>query len=163
MPHLQLSAAEPFGKVNERDETQKMTASVLISLLTFALFSRCTVKLSDSSDPPGSSTATPSETTEQTDLKLLYLYKGIGENKWFDGMVFIGFVGGEETKDEMCSYLESSQCAEKYAFLCDALIGGAGGTELYTVVKNKKKYRVFIYQAEMIESGEYNVQTDNSY
>lgn len=86
-----------------------MTASALIPLLTFALFSRCTVKPSDSSDPPGSSTATPSETTEQTDLKLLYLYKGIGENKWFDGMVFIGFVGGEETKDEMCSYLETSQ------------------------------------------------------
>lgn len=74
-------------------------------------------------------------------------------------MVFIGFVGGEETKDEMCSYLETSQWAEKYAFLCDALIGDAGGTEL----KNKKKYRVFIYQVEMIESGEYNVQTDNAY
>lgn len=79
-----------------------MTASALIPLLTFALFSRCTVKLSDSSDPSGSSTATPLETTEQTDLK-------IGENKWFDGMVFIGFMGSEETKYEMCSYLESSQ------------------------------------------------------
>ena len=61
-----------------------MTASALIPLLTFALFSRCTVKLSDSSDPPGSSTATPSETTEQTDLKLLYLsVKTSGSMAWF--------------------------------------------------------------------------------
>lgn len=117
----------------------------------------------ESSEPSdSSSTAIPANTAEEDDPKLLSLYKDIDESGYQAGMAYIGFVTSEATESEMRIYLESSQYAEQYAFLCDAPLIDAGGTELYAIVTTGTDRSASVYPAEINEDGNYDVHTDKA-
>lgn len=148
----------------------KTVLSVFTLFLGITLISGCTSTPSDNAASTTSavtsittSPVTTSDKTEQTDPQLSALYKIIDESDYHAGMAYIGFVGSETTENEIRIYVKSSQYAEKYPFLCDAPIVDAGGTELYAVVTTVKECRASVYRAEMTESGEYDVRTDNAY
>ena len=166
----------------------KKTAASMLLLLTFVLLFGCVAAPSGSAEPsssttapfdnteppgnsvtvpsdcsePSSSTTVPSEATGQVDATRLSLQREIGENGYTAGMAFLGFVDEKATESDMRRDLKSSRYAEAYAFLGDAPLADAGGTELYAVVTATKECRVAVYRAQMTASGEYDVQTDRA-
>ena len=148
----------------------KRTMAAALVLLAAGMLSGCALKPSESSDSRENSEAVmPSDSNESTDSNgavdpgRTALHKEMKKNGDSAGMAFLGFVREEATEAEIRSYLKSSQYTEKYAFLCEAPLVDAGGTELYAVVTNKKECRASVYRAAMTESGEYEVQTDHAW
>lgn len=177
-----------LGKVIERKadrmKLKKLAVSPLILLMILALLSGCVPQTSDSTEPLESSSSDvsdrePLQTTSSdfnepsdsstdtamssitTDPQLSSLHKEILDNGYSVGMAFLGYVDEEAAENEMRSYLKSSQYAEKYAFLCDAPLADAGGTELYAVVPAVKECHTSVYRAKINDSGEYDVLTDD--
>lgn len=171
-------------------KTKKLAMSPLILLMILVLLSGCVPQTNDSIEPSESSpsdvsdheplqttssdfnepTDSSTDTTvssittdqfDQTDPQLLSLHKEILDNGYSVGMTFLGYVNEEATENELRSYLKSSQYAEKYAFLCDAPLADAGGTELYAVVPAVKECHTSVYRAKINDSGEYDVLTDD--
>ena len=94
------------------------------------------------------------------DSQFLSLCEEIEANGYQAGIAYIGFVGPGTTENEIRSYLENSQYAEKYAFLYDAPIVDAGGVDLYAVVTTGKDQCVSVYPAAVNEDRTYEVHTD---
>ncbi len=103
--------------------------------------------------------AVPSKEEERIDPKFLGLCEKIDESGYQAGMAYIGFVDSQETEGEIRSCLESSPYAELYAFLLDAPLIDADGTELYAVVTTGKDRSASVYMAEINENGTYDVDT----
>ena len=146
---------------------KKIAVSALILLLGLAMLSGCMTKPSGNTrDTLGTSNnnfvAIPSDAVEQDNPKLLSLYKAIDESGYRAGIAYIGFVTSEATENEMRIYLKSSQYAEQYAFLCDAPLIDAGGSELYAVVTTGKDRIASVYPADINEDGTYDVHTDKA-
>lgn len=148
---------------------KKMAVPALILLLAFALLSGCTAKQKDNtrnkSELSGTSSVTASSaassvTVAQIDPQLSELHKKIDESGYQAGIAYIGFVGSETTEREMRIYLKSSPYAEKYAFLCDAPLVDAGGTELYAIVTTRADRSASVYPADITDGGKYNVHTE---
>lgn len=135
----------------------------LMLALAFALLSGCAAAPGGTANKPSSgSIDKPSEIIENSDLKLLSLQKEIRDNACPAGMAFLGFVTEDAAESDLRSFLKDSQYEEKYAFLADAPFVDAGGTELYAVVTAEKECCSSVYRAEINDSGEYDVQTDEA-
>ena len=168
---------------------KKWAAWPLTLLLTLALLSGCAAKPGDTSkpssgtskpseitepssasaaspseisEPSNSSVAASSEIAEPTDPSLLALQEEIRAHACSAGMAFLGAASEDTTESALRSFLKSSQYAEKYAFLADAPLVDAGGTELYAVVTAEKECLVSVYRAALTDSGEYDVRTDDA-
>lgn len=159
---------------------KKVAASVFALLIGCAVISGCAprtdenqTELSEASSSYFSSvTSSADEQTNQTyavpskqeliDPKFLDLCEKIDESSYQAGMAYIGSVDSQATEGEMRSCLESSACAELYAFLREAPLIDADGTELYAVVTTQKDCSAFVYPAEINESGTYDVHTEKA-
>ena len=146
----------------------KKTAAALL-LLIFTLLSGCAAAPSDDTEPPRDGatvssdntapprrTAAPSETTVSVDPARQSLQREIEEHGFSVGMAFLGFVDENATESDM------RRCVGAYAFLGDAPLADAGGTELYAVVTTGKDCRASVYRAAVTASGEYEVYTDRA-
>lgn len=148
---------------------KKILLSALVLTMALAILAGCGSKPTDDTKDStaadtGSTVGTAAVTDKaaQTDQQLKALYDSIDDSGYQAGIAYIGFVGAETTESEMRIYLKSSPYAERYAFLCDAPIVDAGGTELYAVVTTRADRSASVYPADMTESGKYNVHTDKA-
>lgn len=117
----------------------------------------------ESSEPTeGTEPLDSCEPTEGADPQFLGLCESIDESGYQAGIAYIGYVGAERTEEEIRIYLEGSQYAEAYAFLCDAPLVDADGAELYAVVTTRKDRSASVYPADANEDGTYNVHTEQS-
>ncbi len=137
-------------------------AAVLVGLLLLLWLPGCGALPSDSALPPDSSRAAAPETPISTDPQRASLHTQIREHGFAAGMAFLGYVDGDAAENTLRSYVKSSPYAENYAFLCDAPLVDAGGTELYAVVAAQKECRTSVYRAALTDSGEYDVRTENT-
>ena len=141
----------------------KYILTLLIVLAVIAAFSGCEAKPSDDPDLTENKTTDVSHlTTVQNDTDLSRLQKTILDNNESVGIAYIGYVGYEANEQEVYSFLDNSQYADKYDFLCGSPLVNVGGAELYAVVIADTKYSVSVYRAEITDNGEYSVNTDNA-
>ncbi len=141
----------------------KYILTILIVLAVIAAFSGCEAKPSDDPDlTENQTTDTSPATTVQNDTDLSKLQKTILDNKEVVGIAYIGYVGHEANEQEVYSFLDNSQYADKYDFLCESPLVNAGGAELYAVVIADVKYSASVYRAEITDNGEYSVKTDDA-
>lgn len=101
-------------------------------------------------------------TTVQNDTDLSRLQKTILDNNESVGIAYIGYVGYEANEQEVYSFLDNSQYADKYDFLCGSPLVNVGGAELYAVVIADTEYIASVYRAEITDNGEYSVKTDDA-
>lgn len=159
---------------------KKVAASVFVLLMGCTVISGCAPRTDEnstefseaSSSYFSSVTSSVDEQTNQTyavpskeelmDPQFLNLCKKIDESGYQAGMAYIASVDSQATEGEMRSCLESSAYAELYAFLRDASLIDADGTELYAVVTTKKDCSASVYPAEINENGTYDVHTENA-
>lgn len=123
---------------------------------------RVTEKPSDITGQTDSATEAQTEPYEQTDPELMSLGKEISGKKFSLGVAYIGYVGEKASESDVRTCIKNSACAQKYAFLKDARIVDAGGTELYAVVTGGKDCLASVYRAELAANGEYDVTADNA-
>lgn len=116
-----------------------------------------TAKLSETA--PAAETA---EVSEQTDPQLTELRNMIAESGNLAGMAYIGYVGYEMTEDDIRSFVENSPYAELYPFLSSVPLTDAGGAELYAVVTAEKDCCASVFSADITDSGELEIFTDNA-
>ena len=141
----------------------KYILTLLIVLAVIAAFSGCEAKPSDDSNLTENKTTDVSHlTTVQNDTDLSRLQKTILDNNESVGIAYIGYVGYEANEQEVYSFLDNSQYADKYDFLCESPLVNAGGAELYAVVIADVKYSASVYRAEITDNGEYSVKTDDA-
>ena len=141
----------------------KYILTLLIALAVLAAFSGCEAKPSDDPDLTENKTTDVSHlTTAQNDTDLSRLQKTILDNNESVGVAYIGYVGYEANEQEVYRFLDNSQYADKYDFLCGSPLVNVGGAELYAVVIADTKYSVSVYRAEITDNGEYSVNTDNT-
>ena len=141
----------------------KYILTILIVLAVIAAFSGCEAKPSDDPDLTENKTTDVSHlTTVQNDTDLSRLQKTILDNNESVGIAYIGYVGYEANEQEVYSFLDNSQYADKYDFLCESPLVNAGGAELYAVVIADVKYSASVYRAEITDNGEYSVKTDDA-
>lgn len=150
----------------EADDMMKLSKYILtlfIVLAVIATFSGCEAKPSDDPDLTENKTTTVSHlTTVQNDTDLSRLQKTILDNNESVGIAYIGYVGYEANEQEVYSFLDNSQYADKYDFLCGSPLVNVGGAELYAVVIADTEYIASVYRAEITDNGEYSVKTDDA-
>lgn len=88
--------------------------------------------------------------------------KTILDNNESVGVAYIGYVGYEASEQEVYRFLDNSQYADKYDFLCGSPLVNVGGAELYAVVIADTEYIASVYRAEITDNGEYSVKTDDA-
>ena len=141
----------------------KYILTLFIALAVLAAFSGCEAKPSDDPDLTENKTTDVSHlTTVQNDTDLSRLQKTILDNNESVGVAYIGYVGYEVNEQEVYRFLDNSQYADKYDFLCESPLVNAGGAELYAVVIADVKYSASVYRAEITDNGEYSVKTDDA-
>ena len=141
----------------------KYILTLLIALAVLAAFSGCEAKPSDDPDLTENKTTDVSHlTTVQNDTDLSRLQKTILDNNESVGVAYIGYVGYEANEQEVYSFLDNSQYADKYDFLCGSPLVNVGGAELYAVVIADTEYIASVYRAEITDNGEYSVKTDDA-
>ena len=141
----------------------KYIVTLLIALIMLASASGCKAKPTDNPDlTENQTTDTSPATTVQNDTDLSKLQKTILDNKEAVGIAYIGYVGHEANEKEVINFVKNSQYADKYDFLCESPLVNAGGAELYAVVIADVKYSASVYRAEITDSGEYSVKTDDA-
>lgn len=141
----------------------KYILTLLIVLAVIAAFSGCEAKPSDDPDLTENKTTDVSHlTTVQNDTDLSRLQKTILDNNESVGIAYIGYVGYEANEQEVYSFLDNSQYADKYDFLCGSPLVNVGGAELYAVVIADTEYIASVYRAEITDNGEYSVKTDDA-
>lgn len=150
----------------EADDMMKLNKyilTLLIVLAVIAAFSGCEAKPSDDPDLTENKTTDVSHlTTVQNDTDLSRLQKTILDNNESVGIAYIGYVGYEANEQEVYSFLDNSQYADKYDFLCGSPLVNVGGAELYAVVIADTEYIASVYRAEITDNGEYSVKTDDA-
>lgn len=93
----------------------KYILTILIVLAVIAAFSGCKAKPSDDPDLTENKTTDVSHlTTVQNDTDLSRLQKTILDNNESVGIAYIGYVGYEANEQEVYSFLDNSQYADKY-------------------------------------------------
>ena len=168
----------------------KYILTLLIALAVLAAFSGCKAKPSDDPDLTENKTTDVSHsttvqdvshsttvqdvshlttvqdvsqlTTVQNDTDLSRLQKTILDNNESVGVAYIGYVGYEANEQEVYSFLDNSQYADKYDFLHGSPLVNVGGAELYAVVIADTEYIASVYRAEITDNGEYSVKTDDA-